>query len=48
MEDEEVVFRVLLFKLFNCVGAWEALKEPRSTFLPGGHSASLCHEFEQG
>src|SRR5262245_7991151 len=27
MTDEEVVFRVLLFKLFNSVGAWKALKD---------------------
>jgi alpha-glutamyl/putrescinyl thymine pyrophosphorylase clade 1 len=26
MEDDEVVFRIILFKLFNSVGAWEALK----------------------
>lgn len=26
MEDGEVIFRVLLFKLFNTIAAWEALK----------------------
>lgn len=27
MEDREVVFRILLFKLFNSIDAWEALRE---------------------
>jgi alpha-glutamyl/putrescinyl thymine pyrophosphorylase clade 1 len=26
MADDEVIYRVLLFKLFNSIGAWEALK----------------------
>jgi alpha-glutamyl/putrescinyl thymine pyrophosphorylase clade 1 len=27
MADDEVIYRVLLFKLFNSIGAWEALKD---------------------
>jgi hypothetical protein len=26
MEDDEVIYRVVLYKLFNTIGAWEALK----------------------
>jgi hypothetical protein len=30
-EPEEIIFRILLFKLFNAIGAWEAL----TAALPG-------------
>ncbi len=35
---EEVVFRILLFKLFNSIAAWEVLKEPNSGCRPGRDS----------
>ena len=50
---EEVVFRVLLFKLFNRIGTWELLSEafgpPRAkTFNVGRYDQTLSAAFERG